>query len=253
MNLRRLICLGVPAMLILTQSGCATTILSQKISRDHKRLIIHHLDEDRVYKVNAAEIQEPGDLRILYSGAQGPRYKTRSYRMALSSRRLETDSTRISPEKADSDPRLVPIAVSRRVTRHIREPGTESGPHTLPVIEVQQLRDLDMETLRRRARERDEKICVVYSPALKSRSLPGKPRGKGPVSTGIGILLIADPPTDPAVLVVPHVPRKSTLDFSGLGYRCLYPFALVWDVATFPVQALAVVWALEDASGGWLF
>jgi hypothetical protein len=253
MTIRTLFFWTFPGLFLLTQSGCATALLSQEISRNHKRLYIHHLDEDRVDKVNQAGRNDQGAIRIVYTGSHGPSYRTQTWCMTLSPRRLASTPTKSSAAEKKTDPYRIPLRVKRSATRSVDSPELESGWTPIPVLEVPRLRDLDIEALRFPASGQSEAIYVVFSSELRHRTLLSSKPSKGPVSTGIGILFVDQDPKEPSRLMIPHVPRKSTHDFSGLGYRCLYPFAIAWDVVTFPVQAVAVVWVLQDSSGGWLF
>jgi hypothetical protein len=238
---------------LLLQSGCATAMLSETISQDHKRLYVHHVDEDRVYKLNSAAVNERGDIRIHYTGAHGPDYDTRSYQMTLRSEKLSSISSAAPATAPPSKPRIQLWVVSRRATRKGVQPDAGPDWTPLPVHTADAPGGLDLQALAAQARAENDRIHILYSQTWRNRT-PDSDRDAGsPVSTGLGILFVPEKPEEPSLLVLPCVPPKSTHDFSGLGMRCLYPFAIVWDVATFPVQAGVMVWVLQDASGGWLF
>jgi hypothetical protein len=253
MRIRTLSLWTFTGFLLLTQSGCATALLSQEISRNHKRPYVHHVDEDRVYKVDQAARSDQGGVRILYTGAHGPTYSTQTWCMTLSPGKLASTPPKSSGAEKQTDPYRIPLRVKRSATRNVQPSELEEGWSPVPLLEVPRLRDLDIEALRLRASGQSETVYVVFSPELKFRTLRSTRPSKGPVSVGFGILFVDEHPEEPSRLLIPHVPRKSTHDLSGLGYRCLYPLAIAWDVVTFPVQAVAAVWILQDSSGGWLF
>ena len=241
-----------PLLLIVSLcfSGCATSMLSEKIRRDHRYIHYVYQDPDRVHDVLAAARDGDGNVFILYRGAHGTEYKTDTFLIRVPARRIaraRKQAEHFPPHPAGFLSAALPLP--RRMTR----PADGLPPDaTLPVRHFRY--DSSLSSYPEFLRKAGAEPAVIQRD--RTTSLHGfvLTRKVSEPSLDLALYFPLDGPGEPGIHLNLCTPWKTKHDFSGTYWRMLYPATVAWDVVTFPVQAAAaVIFVAIMPQGGWMF